>query len=196
MPEGNVKKTRVLVPAITAALVLMIATPAMLSTGAFAQITPTGGDPKDRGLQFVEEPTLTVNKETEDGEVTSASLSATFEVTGAGTGGDAVLTANAEVTQGCLTNEPPGRPGGGQNEPSGLQRTTTTVTGSTTFETEQGHGGGTVTTEAITTPSGGFECPSAQQTEVLVGVEFTDITLTITTNEGKEITATFADQDP
>jgi hypothetical protein len=32
-------------------------------------------------------------------------------------------------------------------------------------------------------------------TPVLVSVDFTDTTLTITTNEDKTITATFADQD-
>jgi hypothetical protein len=53
-----------------------------------------------------------------------------------------------------------------------------------------------VTTDPITTPTEDFSCPSAQQTEVLVGVTFTGITLTITSDEGKEITATFDDQDP
>jgi hypothetical protein len=194
MPKGNtINKKQVLVPAITAALVMMA--PMVLSTSAFAIAPET--TTKDRGLHFVGSPDLTVNKVTdENGIVTSASLSATGEVAGAGTGGEATLSATAEVTQGCLTNEPPGNPGGGQNAPSGLQTTDTTVTGSDTFTTTNGRGTFDVTTEAITTPTEDFSCPSAQQTEVLVGVTFTDITLTITTNEGKTITATFADQDP
>jgi hypothetical protein len=189
----NLKKIGI--PIATIASAIMLLAPAILSTGAFAidPITTT----KDRGLHFVGDPQLTVNKEFDENDrVISASLSASGEVAGAGTGGDATLSATAEVTQGCLTNEPPGNPGGGQNEPSGLQTTDTTVTGSETFTTENGRGTFSVTTEAITTPTEDFSCPSAQQTEVLVSVLFTDITLTITTNEGKEITATYADQDP
>ena len=177
------------------ALALVLIAPAILSTGAFAidPITQT----KDRGLQFVGDPQLTVNKEFDENDrVTSASLTATGEVSGAGTGGLATLSATAEVTQGCLTNEPPGNPGGGQNEPSGLQTTDTEVTGSETFETTNGRGTFSVTTDAITSPTADFSCPSDKQTEVLVGVTFTDITLTITTNEGKEIVATYEDQDP
>lgn len=189
----SIKKTGIPIAAIATALLLMA--PALLSSGAFA-INPTSTT-KDRGMHFVGQPQLTVNKEFDDNDrVISASLSATGEVAGAGTGGDATLSATAEVTQGCLTNEPPGNPGGGQNEPSGLQTTDTTVTGSDTFETTNGRGTFTVTTDAITTPTEDFSCPSDQQTEVLVSVLFTDITLTITSDEGKTITATFADQDP
>jgi hypothetical protein len=189
----NLKKIGI--PIATIASAIMLLAPAILSTGAFA-IDPTSTT-KDRGLHFVGQPQLTVNKVLdENGRVTSASLSASGEVAGAGTGGLATLSATAEVTQGCLTNEPPGNPGGGQNEPSGLQTTDTEVTGSETFETTNGRGTFSVTTDAITSPTADFSCPSAQQTEVLVGVTFTDITLTITTNEGKEITATYADQDP
>ena len=179
----------------TIAMAIMLIGPAILSTGAFA-IDPTSTT-KDRGLHFVGQPQLTVNKVFDENDrVTSASLSATGEVAGAGTGGLATLSATAEVTQGCLTNEPSGNPGGGQNEPSGLQTTDTTVTGSETFETTNGRGTFDVTTDAITSPTADFSCPSAQQTEVLVSVLFTDITLTITTNEGKTITATYDDQDP
>lgn len=191
--QNHMRRTGV--PALAFATALVLMAPAILSTGAFAidPITTT----KDRGMHFVGDPQLTVNKDFDDnGRVTSASLSATGEVAGAGTGGLATLSATAEVTQGCLTNEPPGNPGGGQNEPSGLQTTDTTVTGSETFETTNGRGTFSVTTDTITTPTEDFSCPSAQQTEVLVSVLFTDITLTITSDEGKEITATYADQDP
>src|SRR5215203_4468860 len=184
----DIKKISIPTAAIAVALVMM--GPAMLSTGAFA-IAPDTPPTKDRGLHFVGTPDLTVNKviDPDTGLVTSASLSATGEVAGAGTGGEATLSSTAEVTQGCLT--PPGN-----NEPSGLERSTTTVTGSETFTTTNGRGTFDVTTNAITTPTEDFSCPSANMTPVLVSVLFTDITLTITTDEGKTITATFADQDP
>jgi|SRR5215204_3743379 len=183
----SIKKIGIPTAAIATALLLMA--PALLSSGAFAIAPET--TTKDRGLHFVGTPDLTVNKviDPDTGLVTSASLSATGEVAGAGTGGEATLSSTAEVTQGCLT--PPGN-----NEPSGLERSTTTVTGSETFTTTNGRGTFDVTTNAITTPTEDFSCPSANMTPVLVSVLFTDITLTITTDEGKTITATFADQDP
>ncbi len=179
------KKTGVPSLAFAAALVLM--GPAILSTGAFA-IAPTETT-RSGGLHFVGTPDLTVNKVVdESGRVTSASLSATFEVAGAGTGGTATLEATAIVTQGCLNK--------GGNEPQGLQEATTTVTGSEPFTTDHGRSGVvTVTTNAITTSTEGFTCPSANMTPVLVSVEFTDITLTVEAQTGT-ITATFADQDP
>src|SRR5215207_1457064 len=107
MPKSNTTKTRVLVPAISAALIVMMAGP-MLSTSAFAQdfISAT----TDRGLKFVSDPVVTVNK-----EGNTASLSASGEVSGAGTGGTAVLSSTAEVTVGCIV------PGASENEPQGLQ---------------------------------------------------------------------------
>jgi hypothetical protein len=184
MPEGNINKIRVIVPAITAALVLMMA-PAVLSTVAFA-VEPTSTT-RDGGLHFVRgSPDLTAN----DG-----SLTATGEVAGAGTGGEAILTATASVTTGCLTNEPSGNPGGGQNEPQGQREQESTVTGSATFETDNGRGEFTVTTDEVTIDDFDADCPSANMTPVLVGddVSFTDITLTIEAQTGT-ITATFPDQ--
>jgi hypothetical protein len=113
-------------------------------------------------------------------------LTAEGEVAGAGNGGTATLSSTVEVEQGCITR------GGG--EPSGLEETTEDVTGSDEFNTRQGKGEFTVTTEEIE-PGAGFECPSRQQTEVIIGVTFTEITLTIEAQTGT-ITATFADQDP
>jgi hypothetical protein len=190
MPEDNIKKTRVLVPAITAALVLMMVTPAMLSTGAFA-VGPTGGDFRDRGFKFVGEPDVTCDEDT---------CIATGDVSGAGTGGTATLTATASATVGCLTNEPRGNPEGGQNEPQGQRELASATTGSETFDTEQGHGSFSVETDPVTLEAlieeSDFECPSANMTPVLVSDEitFSDITLTLTTDEGKEISATFPDQ--
>ncbi len=194
MPKYNTSKTGVLAPAITAAVVLMMA-PAMMSIGAFAvdPITTT----KDGGRHFVGDPQLTINKEYDENDrVTSASLSATGEIAGAGTGGVATLSSTAEVTQGCLKNVPEGNSDAGQNEPQGRETITIAVLGSELFTTEQGRGTFSVTTDEITTPTAGFRCTSDQQTEVLVSVLFTDITLTITSDQGKEITATYADQDP
>ena len=179
-----IKKIGIPTATIASALLLVIA-PAILSTGAFAiaptEVTQTGG------LHFVGQPDLQVNKDIENGQVTSASLTATGEVAGAGRTATATLSATAEVTQGCINR------GGG--DPQGLQRTTTTVTGSDTFNTRQGRGTFDVTTSEITAPSGGFTCPSRNMTPVLVSVDFTDITLTVTSQTGTT-TATFPDQDP
>ena len=159
-----------------------MATLLLLAPLAFAvpptSITQTGG------LHFVGQPDLTVNKSSQ-----SASLTASGEVAGAGTKATAVLSAKAEVTQGCVN-----QPG---HEPSGLKKTTTTVTGSQSFDTRSGRGTFSVTTDSITAPSGGFTCPPGQKGgAVLVSVTFTEITLTITSGPSKSLTATFPDQDP
>jgi hypothetical protein len=131
-------------------------------------------------------PNLTVNKTFDaNGFVTSASLSATGTVCGAGPSGSATLTSTAIVTTGCVNR--------GGNEPQGLERTTTTVTGSDTFRTRQGRGSFSVTTNEIS-PSI-RTCPSANMQPVLLGVTFTDITLTVTSQTGT-ITSTFPNQDP
>jgi len=182
MPKGNLKKTRVLVPAVTAALVVMM-TGTMLSTTAFAQelIDAT----TDRGLKFVNDPVVTVNK---DGD--TASLSASGEVSGAGTGGTATLSSTAEVTVGCIV------PGASENEPQGLQTEDEDVVGEATLDvTRNGRGTFDFTTDTVGIPSD-FDCPSRNMEETLVSVLFTDITLTVTTDEGKSITATFTDVDP
>ena len=182
----SIKRKAIPIAAIAVALVMIA--PAILSTGAFA-IPPTTTT-TDRGLKFVGQPQLTVNKVTNAaGFVTSASLTAVGEVSGAGTGGTATLSATAEVTQGCINKA--------GNDPQGLQETEETVIGEAELDiTRPGRGTFEVTTTEITAPSEGFTCPSANMTPVLVSVDFTDIVLTITTDEGKTITATFPDQDP
>src|SRR5215217_7582286 len=115
-------------------------------------------------------------------------LTATGEVCGAGTTATATLSANAEATVGCVTR------GGGT--PSGLEEVSTATTASENFPTRQGRGSFDISTEPLTIEDFAFECPSAQQTEVLVGpITFTDVTLTITSQTGT-ITATFPDIDP
>ena len=179
----TIKKKGILTATIATALLLMA--PAILSTGAFA-IDPTSTT-RDGGLHFVRgSPDLTANDGT---------LTATGEVAGAGTGGEAILTATASVTTGCLTNEPKGNPGGGQNEPTGQREQESTVTGSATFETDNGRGTFTVTTDEVTIDDFDADCPSANMTPVLVGddVSFSNIVLTIEAQTGT-ITATFPDQ--
>jgi len=141
-------------------------------------VTETGG------LHVCEGSALDLTADKTDG----AFLTATGEVCGAGRTATATLSATAEATVGCVTR------GGGT--PMGLEEAATGTTGEVTFRTRSGRGTFTVATEPVTIDDFDFECPSAQQTEVLVGpVTFTDITLTITSQTGT-ITATFADIDP
>ena len=155
----------------------LAAVPALAATTASAtatDITRTGG------LHFTTAPTATATLLNN-----TATLSATGEVAGAGsTGGTADLSATAEVTRGCVT--PPGN-----NEPSGLVRTSETTSGTVNFPTTRnGRGSFTVSTTPITIA--GFSCPSANMTPVLVSVTYTDITLTVTSQTGST-TATFPD---
>jgi len=141
-------------------------------------VTTTGG------LHVCEGTALDVTADKTDG----AFLTATGEVCGAGTTATATLSSTATATVGCVTR------GGG--EPMGLEEAATTTTASETFRTRAGRGTFDVSTEPLTIEDFAFECPSAQQTEVIVGsVTFTDITLTITSQTGT-ITATFPDLDP
>jgi hypothetical protein len=138
-------------------------------------ITRTGG------LHFVGQPDVTASKTS-----TSATLTATGEVAGAGTTASATLSATADVTRGCVNRGSQGQ------QPSGLQRSFQTTTGSVTFRTRSGRGKFSVTTDPVTTE--GFGCPD-RMTPVLVSVTFTDITLTVTSQTGTT-TATFPDIDP
>src|SRR5215203_3360757 len=161
-------------------LALIIA--AIAATPALAvaptTVTQTGG------LHVCQGTALDVTADKTDG----AFLTATGEVCGAGTTATATLSATVEATVGCVTR------GGGT--PMGLEEVATATTASETFRTRAGRGTANVSTDPITIEDFDFQCPSAQQTEVLVGpVTFTDITLTITSQTGT-ITATFADIDP
>jgi hypothetical protein len=136
------------------------------------------------GLHVCAGSALDVTADKEDG----AFLTATGEVCGAGRTATAVLSADVEATVGCVTR------GGG--EPMGLEEVATGATGEVTIRTRAGRGAFTVSTEPVTIEDFDFECPSAQQREVIVGsVTFTDITLTITSQTGT-IEATFPDLDP
>jgi len=154
---------------IAATLALVIAA-TLMATAAFAQ----------QGLHFVGTPTVMATK-----TATSASLTARGEVAGAGTTATATLSANATVTTGCINR------GSKDQQPSGLQQTTTTVSGTTTFNTRQGRGTFTVSTVPITLDR---TCPD-QMVPVLVSVVFTDVTLTVTSQTGT-ITYSFGTIDP
>jgi hypothetical protein len=115
-------------------------------------------------------------------------LTATGEVCGAGPTATATISSTAEATVGCVTR------GGG--EPMGLEDVSTATAASETFRTRAGRGAVDVSTEPLSIEDFDFQCPSAQQTEVLVGpITFTGNTLTITSQTGT-ITATFPDIDP
>jgi hypothetical protein len=163
--------------AVLATLLMAFSASAALAA-APTSVTQTGG------LHVCEGSALDVTASKTDGAI----LTATGEVCGAGRTATAVLSATAEATVGCVTR------GGG--EPMGLEEAATGTTGEVTIRTRSGRGAFTVSTDPITIEDFAFECPSAQQTEVLVGpVTFTDITLVITSQTGT-ITATFPDLDP
>ena len=166
---GIVAVLATLLMAFTASAALAVAPTEVIQTG---------------GLHVCEGTVLDVTADKTDG----AFLTATGEVCGAGRTATAVLSADVSATVGCVTR------GGG--EPMGLEEAATTTTGEVTIRTRAGRGAFTVSTDPITIEDFAFECPSAQQTEVLVGpVTFTNITLTITSQTGT-ITATFPDLDP
>jgi hypothetical protein len=164
---------------VSLAFVTIAAIPA-LAVGP-TSVTQTGG------LHVCQNTTLDVTATKTSGPTGTAFLTATGEVCGAGTSATATLSATAVATVGCITPS-------GSNEPKGLQTVTSTVTGSVEFETRQGRGSFTVSTNAVGVPST-FDCPSHNMTETLVSVTFTNITLTITSQTGT-ITATFPDIDP
>jgi hypothetical protein len=166
-------------------IVAVLATLLMAFSASAALAVPPTSVTQTGGLHVCEGTVLDVSPES-----TGAGkfLTATGEVCGAGTTATATLSATATATVGCVTR------GGGT--PMGLEEVATATTASETFRTRAGRGTFDVSTEPLTIEDFAFECPSAQQTEVIVGsVTFTDITLTITSQTGT-ITATFPDLDP
>jgi hypothetical protein len=133
------------------------------------------------GLNFKGTPQVTATK-TADG----AFLTATGEVSGAGTTATATLAADAAVTTGCINR------GSQDQQPSGLKRTNVETSGQQTFRTRSGRGPFAVSTDEITTSR---RCPD-QMEPVIVSVLFTNVKLTITSGANKIATATFPDIDP
>jgi hypothetical protein len=159
--------------------VLTVLSLASIGTAAFAvgptSVTRTGG------LHFVGTPDVTATKTAD-----TAFLTATGEVAGAGPTATATLSATADVTRGCINRGSQGQ------QPSGLQRSFQTTTGSQTFNTRSGRGSFNVPTDPVTAAP--FPCPD-KMTPVLVSVTFTDVVLTVTSQTGTT-TATFPDIDP
>jgi hypothetical protein len=155
-------------------MVSVVTATTTLAVGPTSQ-TRTGG------LHFTGAPDVTATK-----TATSAFLTATGEVAGAGPTATATLSATADVTRGCVNRGSQGQ------QPSGLQRSFTTTTGSQTFNTRSGRGSFDVSTNPVSVA--GFSCPD-QMTPVLVSVTFTNVTLTVTSQTGTT-TATFPDVDP
>ena len=165
-----------LVHTITAlAVVGLITTAAALAVGP-TSVTKTGG------LHFVGNPDVTATKNANE-----AFLTGTGEVAGAGPTATASLSADVDVTRGCINR------GSKDQQPSGLQRSFTTTSGSTTFQTRSGRGTFNVETSPHITATP-FKCPD-QMTPVLVSVTFTNVTLTVSSQTGTT-TATFPDIDP
>lgn len=154
---------------------------AMLVPAAVALAVGPTSVTQSGGLHFVGTPDVTATK-----NANQAFLTATGEVAGAGQTATATLAANAEVTTGCINR------GSKDQQPSGLQRTTTTTSGTQTFRTRSGRGTFNVSTVPVTTSRA---CPD-RMVPVLVSVKFTDVVLTITSGPNKTLTATFPDIDP
>jgi len=150
--------------------------------GAPTSVTQTGG------LHVCQGSALDVSPVKTD---TSAFLTASGEVCGAGPTATATLSADAEVVTGCIN------PGSKDQQPKGLQRTTTPTVGSGTFDTRAGRAAFGVAPNLVqTTPIAlpGRTCPG-QQTPTTVSVTFTNVVLTITSQTGS-ITANFDPIDP
>lgn len=122
MPKDNLNKTRVLVPAITAALVVMAAP--LLLPAAFAAPTLHGG----------------LNC-----ELVGDDLRCTGDISGLGGAETALATleATAEVTTGCVNQ--------GGNEPRGLERESIVVSDTQELNVEAGRATFDITLEADAT---------------------------------------------
>lgn len=112
-------------------------------------------------------------------------LHCTADVSGLGgaTTAEGTLSADVEVTTGCITPS-------GSNEPSGLERTTTTVSETVEVNVEGGRATFDITTDELD-PEELRDCPSANMTETIVCVTFSDISLEVVPNSGPS--RTFSD---
>ena len=108
----------------------------------------------------------------------SNQLECTGRVTGLGNTASATLSAQAVVTQGCANR------GANNQQPSGLQRTSQPVTASQSLSV---HSGGAsfdlIAPQSPITPT--IHCPD-QMTPVIVCVQYTFITVTITSSTGSK----------
>jgi hypothetical protein len=150
-------------------LVAVVATFAIAGTALAVAPTWTSSS---GGLNFHGTPDATVSS--------SGALTVKADVSGAGTTATANLTATRTVVTGCANR------GSKNQEPSGLERTSGAVSaGPVTLNTRAGRASFDLT---IPAPTLNRECPD-RMTAVLVSVEYTDITLSITSAPNKTATA-------
>jgi hypothetical protein len=148
------------------------------ATAAFAE-SPTSID-QSGGLHFVGTPDVSLA-----GNATAGFyLVGTGEVAGAGQTATGTLSATANLTTGCINR------GSKDQQPSGLQRTSTPTGASATVNTRAGRA--SFTLESSPKISGSSRtCPDDMRA-VIVSLTFTNITLTVTSQTGTT-TAHFAD---
>src|SRR5215204_5841961 len=134
--------------------VLALMAVALAAVPAFAvaptSVTETGG------LHVCQGSTLDVSATK---TATGAFLTTTGDICGAGSTANVLLTSTAIVTTGCIN------PGSKDQQPQGLQRTTTTVAGSATVPTRAGRAQFSVPTSTV--GLAGRTCPG-KQTPVFV----------------------------
>jgi hypothetical protein len=173
-PRRSSMRTRTAIAFALAGVTFALVT-AALAVGP-TSVTQTGG------LHFVGTPDVTATK-----DVSGVFLTATGEVAGAGTSATATLSADVTIVTGCINR------GSKDQQPSGLQRSTSPTVGTQTFRTRSGRG----TFDVDTTPvdASSRTCPD-QMTPVLVSATFANVVLTITSGPNKTLTATFPDIDP
>jgi hypothetical protein len=152
------------IPTATIGAAIMMLAP-MLLQGAFAAPTIHGGE------------CTTVDD----------NLVCEFDVSGLGgaTTATATLTGTATVTTGCVT--PPGN-----NEPSGLQRSTVDVLETSTVNVEGGRATFTFATDFNAEDL--RDCPSANMTPVIVCATFTNLQLEVDPNAGPTRTFNLPDE--
>jgi hypothetical protein len=156
--DSTTSKRQVIAPAITAALVLMGAP--MLLQGAFAAPTLHGG----------------LNCEPAGND-----LNCSGDVSGLGgaTTAEATLTATATVETGCINR------GAAEQQPSGLDRETTTVSDTQQLNVE----GGRATFDITLTADTDRDCPDGMQV-VITSVTWSEISLKVVPNSGPSRTFT------
>jgi hypothetical protein len=179
------RKTRMLrkfgiIAVLSLMALALAAVPSLAATATFEPISTSNTG----GLHFCQgtTPTVTATKTT-----TEAFLTSSGEVCGAGTTATATLSGTAVYTTGCINR------GSKDQQPSGLQRQSTNVLGSTTFRTRSGRG--TFNVESSHVRATDRTCPD-RMTPVFVGpVTFENVTLTVTSQTGTA-TANFGTIDP
>ena len=160
--------TQVRVAAAAAVVVVALLLAAPMFTAAFAQTVTTTSQ---AGLKFIGTPEFTI----EDNVIT-----ATGEVSGAGTGGEATLTATADVIRTC-TNR-------GGNDPPGQERQTVSVAGQVQFDTSKsGRGTFTVSAEVGDVFP---DCPDNMDKTIDVEFISAELVVTALNNPNKVATAT------